>query len=73
MAKRLATTAMGALAPSMNGPIKPSRRTLHPALKAHGAKVKAAHAALSRTPAYKSAHPLARMSMLQAHIRRNGR
>lgn len=56
----------------MNSPKKP--RILHPALAAHGQKVKAAHAHLSATvPEFKSMSKQGRMQAVQAHIRRGSR
>lgn len=48
------------------------QRVLHPALKAHGAKVKAAHAALD-SPRFRAQAASVRMRQVQAHIRRGGR
>lgn len=47
------------------------KRTLHPALKAHGQKVKAAHAHLSKTdPNFRSQPFTERAKAVQAHIRK---
>ncbi len=48
------------------------KRTLPPALAAHGQKVKRAHATLMKRPEYAGAPPLTRMAMVQAHIRKRG-
>jgi hypothetical protein len=46
-------------------------KPLHPALAAHGQKVKAAHAHLSKhSPSFKSMPAAHRMRAVQAHIRR---
>lgn len=46
-------------------------RVLHPKLAAHGQKVKAAHAHLSRTqPGFRSQPMRHQMSQVQAHIRK---
>lgn len=47
-----------------------AKRTLHPALVAHGLKVKAAHAHLSATvPGFKAKPMRAKMAHIQQHIR----
>ena len=52
-------------------PMKP--RLLHPALAAHGQKVKAAHAHLSATvPGFKAQPMPVKMKAVQAHIKKGG-
>jgi hypothetical protein len=46
-------------------------KTLHPKLQAHGAKVKAAHAHLSKTvPGFRAQPPAEQFRQVQAHVRR---
>lgn len=53
-------------------PITP-KRVLHPALVAHGQKVKAAHLHLSNTvPGFKAQPMPVRMKAVQAHIKKGG-
>lgn len=53
-------------------PIAP-KRVLHPALAAHGQKVKAAHAHLTvNAPGFKELHPHDRTRLVQAHIKKGG-
>lgn len=48
-------------------------KTLHPALKAHGLKVKAAHATLSATiPGFRMKPPHEQFKAVQLHIKRGG-
>lgn len=50
-----------------------AKRVLHPALAAHGQKVKAAHAHLSaNVPGFKEQPMPAKMKAVQAHIRKGG-
>lgn len=50
------------------------QRVLHPALVAHGQKVKAAHAHLSaNVPGFRSQPMPVRMKAIQNHIRKGGR
>lgn len=47
-----------------------AKKPLHPALKAHGQKVAAAHAHLAKTPGFAQRPAAQRMRAIQAHIRR---
>lgn len=50
---------------------KHEAKAMHPAMVAHGRKVKAAHAHLAATsPRFRQALPAQRMQMVQNHIRR---